>query len=296
MSIAREPLLSPRVLSMLERLELEARKPLRGHSQGERRSRRRGRSAEFADFRPYVAGDDLRFLDWNGSARLDRLFSKLYLDEEDVSLYLLLDISRSMGFGEPTKLYRAKQLAAALAFIALGHSDRVRVLTLGSGPCPPPPAWRGRASYQRLAAHLESLEATGSGGLAASLRDFQARDPAPGIVVLISDLLDKQGYEQALRLLIARRMDVHVVQLLAAEELEPSLEGDVRLVDSEDGETIEITSNRALLERYRATLTAYVAELRQFCARREIGHSLVSNQEPVENIVRTHLRARGPVR
>src|SRR3954466_10382777 len=124
-------LLPPDLMAQLERLELVSRKIFRGRMKGERRSKRKGQSVEFADFRGYVPGDDLRFIDWNTYARLDRLFLKMFLEEEDLHFYSLLDSSPSMGFGDPTKLRCAKQLAAALGFIGLVRGDRVRIETLG---------------------------------------------------------------------------------------------------------------------------------------------------------------------
>src|SRR5687767_12538156 len=108
-SAATSQLLPPELLARLERLELVSRKVFRGRLKGERKSRRKGQSVEFADFRAYVPGDDLRFVDWNLYARLDRLFLKLFLEEEDLHVYFLVDASPSMDFGEPTKFYFAKQ-------------------------------------------------------------------------------------------------------------------------------------------------------------------------------------------
>src|ERR1700754_5027419 len=131
MATVDAPLLNPELLAQLERLELVSRKIFRGRMKGERRSNRKGQSVEFADFRNYVPGDDLRFIDWNTYARLDRLFLKMFLEEEDLHFYLLIDASRSMSFGTPTKLFYAQQLAAALGFMGLTRSDRVRIETLG---------------------------------------------------------------------------------------------------------------------------------------------------------------------
>src|SRR5919106_3123532 len=141
---ATQPLLSPQLLAQLEHLELVTRKVFRGRLKGERKSKRKGQSVEFADFRNYVAGDDLRFIDWNTYARLDRLFLKLFLEEEDLHFYALIDASNSMDFGEPTKLQFAKQLAAALGFIGLCRADRVKVESLGSRSRKPGPTLRGR--------------------------------------------------------------------------------------------------------------------------------------------------------
>ena len=146
------------MLAQLERLELVSRKIFRGRMKGERRSKRKGQSVEFADFRGYVPGDDLRFIDWNTYARLDRLFLKMFLEEEDLHFYALIDASASMGFGEPTKLHYAKQLAAALGFIGLVRGDRVRIETLGQPARMPAPVLRGRQSLWRMLAHLEAIE------------------------------------------------------------------------------------------------------------------------------------------
>ena len=127
MSTVTAPLLTPELLAQLERLELVSRKVFRGRMKGERRSKRKGQSVEFADFRNYVPGDDLRFIDWNTYARLEKLFLKMFLEEEDLHFYALIDASRSMEFGEPTKLHFAKQLAAALGFVGLVRADRVKI-------------------------------------------------------------------------------------------------------------------------------------------------------------------------
>src|ERR1700704_6738410 len=129
MSTTNLPLLSPELLAQLEQLELVSRKIFRGRMKGERRSKKKGQSVEFADYRNYVIGDDLRFLDWNLFARLEKLFIRLFMEEEDLHFYILIDNSLSMDFGTPTKLHYAKQVAAALAFVGLVHLDRARTET-----------------------------------------------------------------------------------------------------------------------------------------------------------------------
>jgi len=290
------PLLSPDLLAQLERLELTSRKVFRGRMKGERRSPRKGQSVEFADFRSYVPGDDLRFIDWNSYARLDRLFLKLFLEEEDLHFYLLLDASRSMDFGEPTKLHYAKQLAAALGFIGLIRSDRVRIETLGQSPRQPAPVFRGRHSMWRMVNWLEAIEPGENAPLAAGVKNFCLRNPGKGILVLISDLMDKEGYETALRYLLARSMDVYVVQTLSVEEIEPEIKGDLRLVDCEDGNEAEITASAPLLARYRKTLEAFTEGARTFCSRRGMSYLLARNDVPVEKLVFSYFRRRGLVR
>ncbi len=290
------PLLTPAFLAQLERLELVTRKVFRGRMKGERRSKRKGQSVEFADFRNYVPGDDLRFIDWNTYARLDRLFLKMFLEEEDLHFYTLIDASRSMDFGTPTKLNYAKQLAAALGFIGLARADRVRIECLGKAGQRPGPALRGRASVWRMLNYLDQIEAGDSVPLAAGVRDFCLRNKGQGVVVLISDLMDKNGYEEALRYLVARQMDTYVIQVLSHEELHPELVGDLKLVDSEDGDIAEITVSAPLLKRYQETLDAFVNGARDFCGRRNMTHIMAHNQLPAEQLVVNYLRRRGLVR
>jgi uncharacterized protein (DUF58 family) len=263
---------------------------------GERRSKRKGQSVEFADFRGYVPGDDLRFIDWNTYARLDRLFLKMFLEEEDLHFYALIDASPSMGFGGPTKLQCAKQLAAALGFIGLVRGDRVRVETLGQPARNAAPVLRGRQSLWRMLAHLEEIEPGEATSLAEGVKNFCIRNSGKGILILISDLMDKQGYESALRYLVAREMDVYVIQMLSAEEIEPEIKGDLRLVDCEDGDAAEITVSAPLLARYRRTLAAFVDGAKTFCNRRGMSYLMARNDLPVQQLVTRYLRSRGLVR
>lgn len=294
--VAQSNLLSPELLAQLERLELVTRKIFRGQMKGERRSRRKGQSVEFADFRNYVAGDDLRLLDWNLYARLDKLIIKLFMEEEDLHFYSLIDSSLSMDYGNPTKLEFAKQLAAALAFVGLIRADRVRVETLGQGPGDRGPAWRGRASSWRMLQHVEAIQPGEQASLAAGVKNFCLRNPGKGIVVFITDLMDKTGYEEALKYFVSHEVDCYLIHVLSQEELEPDVKGDLRLVDCEDQDEAEITASAPLLNRYKQTLNSFVQGAQEFCARRGIHYLLANNQTPIETLVASHLRKRGLVR
>jgi uncharacterized protein (DUF58 family) len=293
---AASTLLSPDLLARLERLELVSRKIFRGRLKGERRSRRKGQSVEFADFRNYVPGDDLRFLDWNLYARLDRMFLKLFLEEEDLHFYALLDSSESMSFGEPQKLHFAKQLAASLGFVGLCRADRIKLQTLSGPSIRSAPVLRGRASLWRMLDYLENIAPQGTASLAEGVRQFCLRNSGKGIVVLISDLMDKSGYESALRMLLAQQMDIYVVHVLSPEEMDPEITGDLRLVDCEDGDVAEISVSRPLLNRYKKTLAAFVDGARDFCTRRGIAYLLAVSNLPVERMVAQYLRQRGLVK
>jgi uncharacterized protein (DUF58 family) len=289
-------LLPPDLLAKLERLELVTRKIFRGRMKGERRSKRKGQSVEFADYRNYVAGDDLRQLDWNLYARLEKLIIKLFLEEEDLHFYALIDASLSMDFGSPSKLDYAKQLAASLAFIGLVRGDRVRIETLGQKPSQRSPVHRGRASVARMIAQLDAIEPVASAPLAAGVKNFFLRNHGKGIVLLISDLMDKEGYEAALRYFVAHEMDAYVIQVLSQEELEPEVKGDLKLVDCEDADVAEITVSAPLLARYQQTLNAFTRGAQEFCTRRGLHYMLANNQVPVADVVGGHLRRRGLVR
>src|SRR5271170_5983583 len=230
---AAVPLLDPKFLAQLEQLELVSRKIFLGRMKGERRSKRKGQSVEFADYRNYVIGDDLRFLDWNLFARLDRLFIRLFMEEEDLHFYVLLDNSLSMDFGSPTKLHYAKQIAAALGFIGLVNLDRVVIEAFNNKLTQTLPAVRGRRSLWRLLDFLNKIEPAGPSDLREALRTFSIKCSGKGIVVVLSDFMDKGGYEQALRYLIARQMDIYAIQILSQEEIEPEIMGDLQLTDIE---------------------------------------------------------------
>jgi len=290
------PLLDPQFLARLEQLELVSRKIFLGLMKGERRSKRKGQSVEFADYRNYVKGDDLRFLDWNLYARLDRLFIRLFMEEEDLHFYVLIDNSLSMDFGKPSKLHFAKQVAAALAFVGLVNLDRVVVEAFNERLTQSLPAVRGRKSLWRVLSFLNKIEPAGPSNLRESLRTFSIKSSGKGIVVLLSDFMDKAGYADALRYLVARQFDVYLIQVLSQEEIEPEIVGDLKLIDAEDEDEAEITVSGPLLKRYKQNLAAFRGALSDFCLRRGITYLFTSNQVPFDRLVLTYLRQRGLVK
>lgn len=293
MAVETEPLLDPEFLHKLEQLELVSKKVIVGRMKGERKSKRKGTSVEFAEHRQYAAGDDLRHIDWNAFGRLDRLFLKLFLEEEDLHVHTLVDTSLSMGFGEPSKLRYAKQVAAALAFVGLVNSDRIILEAFASRLQPGLPNLRGRSQMWRIVQYLERLQPSGESDLTAAARDFALKPGGKGVVVVISDFLDKNGYEDALRYLLARKMDVFVIHVLSREEVEPELVGDLRLVDCEDDEEADVTISAPLLKRYKENLDAFVGGLREYCTRRGITYVFTTNQYPFDRLVLNYLRERG---
>lgn len=277
-------------LRKLERLELLAKKIFRGLLRGEHTTPRRGRGLEFSDFRRYQPGDDFRYIDWNIFSRLDRLVLKLYASEEDVALHLLLDTSASMGFGEPLKFDYARRLAAALAYIALNNLDRVGLTAFADGlgaSLAPLTAKRQMASLLEFLLKLR-CESTTRFGLA--LREFASRTRNAGLVIVITDLLGGDDAELGLEALRHRGHDVVVLQLLSEDEIEPPIDGALRLVDAEDGSELRVTVDADLRGLYRARLQAHLDDLERYCRKAGIEYLRASTAIPFEDVVLKYLR------
>lgn len=289
-------LLSPDFMSRLERLDIVTRRIFMGRMKGERRSKRKGQSVEFADYRNYVVGDDLRHLDWNIYGRLEKLFIKLFFEEEDLHVNILVDTSKSMEFGEPDKSLYARRVAAAIAYIGLTKYNRVSVTAFSDRYGPEMVGVRGRRMIHQVLGHLGGMEVTGAGNMTAACRQFAIRHPQRGIVILLSDFMDKAGYEAGLRYLIGRKYDLYAIQVLSPEEIDPPLNGDVQLVDVEDDDLADLTVSRALINRYKQNLDAYCRGLQDFCTRRGVTYMFTSTAVPFEQLVLNYLRQRGLLR
>jgi uncharacterized protein (DUF58 family) len=286
-----ESLLDSGLIRQLEQLELVVRRLYAGRTQGEKRSRRRGAGSEFADYRDYVQGDDLRHVDWNVYGRLDRLFLKLFHVEEDLRLGIYLDTSRSMSYGDPSKLFYAKKLAAALAYVALINQDRVAVEAAnGEGGVERLRPTRGKESRWPLLEFLDGLEAHGGTDLGAGVKQFALRNATPGMKVVISDFLDKAGFQPALKWLLRAGDEVVVLQVLSPQEVKPGIIGDLALEDCEDGQVTEVSITAGLLKRYEANLKALVGGLRDYCRTRGLAYFFVPTSVPLEQVILTTLR------
>jgi uncharacterized protein (DUF58 family) len=273
-------------LALLGRLDLAYRRPQSGLYAGERRSPRAARSPEFSDFRPYVSGDDFRQIDWRAFARFEKLMLRLYVAEEEACLNVVLDSSASMAMGEPAKWPAARRLAAGLCFLGLSAMDRVQMGTLRGKHLPP---LRGRDGASRIWRFLEGLEPTGEAG-AADLAGL--RWPRPGMTVVISDfLVPEASWALALAGLQSRRQEPVLWQVLAVDEENPGISGDLKLVDVESGHTRELTITPRLLGEYRKSLAAHREALRRaaLAARGRFVHS--SSQENLEATMLAGLRA-----
>ena len=293
MSLRRKKLtdlLDPVFMSRLDALDVLSRKILQGKLQGERRSKRRGQSVEFADHRPYVAGDDLRFVDWNVYGRLEQLFLKLFIEEQDLTVHIVADASASMDFGEPSKELFIKKLTAAFGYVSLVNNNRVTISFIADGVTVQLANMRGRSYLDQMA---ECLLTTGCDGLSNfddACRQLAASRIGSGVMIVLSDFLFKEGYDSGLRRLIGRQYDLYAIQVLCPQELSPDLSGELKLIDIEDADAAEITVSAALTKYYKRNLTAYCNELKDFCTSRGAVYVLANSADSVESLVLNYLR------
>lgn len=286
-------LLEPGFLRKLDTMTLRSRRLFRGMLRGERRSRSLGRGVEFADYRSYQSGDDYRYIDWNIYSRLDRLFIKLFSEEEDINVHLFVDTSRSMAWGDPSKLDYAARVAAALGYIGLRHSDRVGVVAFADRPSRVVPPHRGRGQVLRLFEALRELEGRGTSDLRTAMWEYVHKTHRRGLLVLISDLLFSNGFEEGLKLARYHRFDPFVIHVLSDDEIAPQAAGDLSLIDIETQAKVDVSIDGPSLEAYAKARDAYFAEIEQFCVRHQIDYLRTTTSVPFDDLVLRHLRVGG---
>jgi hypothetical protein len=256
---------------------------------------------EFADHRNYVLGDDLRYLDWNLFGRLDRLFLKLYEEERELPVRIFLDASESMNFGAPTKFDFARQIAAAIGYVAVCGFDRVSVnvfpdtaTTTGNSELAYRNALRsvrGKKSAMQYFRNLSALTASGIADFNGALKRGAMEARQAGVAIVLSDFLDPAGYEPGLNALIGRGFQINAVQILSPEELTPTAFGDLRLVDSESGAETEVTFGKYRLSAYQKSVTNYIQRLSEFAKGRGIRFFSVSSATDLGELLLKQLRA-----
>jgi uncharacterized protein (DUF58 family) len=288
-----EKLLSPEFMARLDQLDLLSRKLLAGKLKGERRSKRRGQSVEFADYRNYVIGDELRFIDWNIYGRLDRLFLKLFLEEEDLSLYILVDVSKSCDYGEPNKAMYLKKVAAALGYVGLVNYNRVNIVALSDKVVAETGPLRGRQKVRQMINFVQKLEPAGTSHLAEAAKRFALANRGKGVCVVLSDFFDKAGYEGGLRYLATGNYDLFAVQVLSPQEIDPDLQGDLKLRDMEDDDMAEVSITGPLIKQYKATLNAYCLSVKDYVTKRGGSYLFTSTAVPFDTLILNYLRERG---
>jgi uncharacterized protein (DUF58 family) len=295
--LAKESLLfSEEFLRQLEHLTMLTRRPVAGHLRGHHRSRRTGSGMVFTDYRPYSPGDDTRNLDWGTYLRLDRLILRLFEEEADLPIYIFLDVSRSMDFGIPSKFDFARKIAAALAYIGLINHDRVSIVAFSDGVVREMPARRGKNQVWRVLHFLERIDASGGTSLQSAFRSFFGARRTRGLTVVISDFLDREGFERSFQVIRQFRHDVFAVHVMSRDEIDPVLADEVLLVDSEEGGAARVHVTHDLVKAYHDTFLRYCAEIEAFCRSHGWGHLRTTTATPFEDLMLKALREQGLLR
>jgi uncharacterized protein (DUF58 family) len=306
-------ILDDEFLRKVDRLTLISKKVRIGSIKGERRSLKRGTSVEFADYRNYTAGDDLRQVDWNVFARLEKVFLKLFEEEEELTVHVLLDCSRSMDWsgadlefvneGHPfdvhpkwNKLMYAKKTAAALCYMALSALDRVTITAIGAqGDANQTrlPMTRGKNQTVRMMRYLENLQSGGGSGFEAEMIRYAKQARYKGLLVIISDLLVPGGCFEGFKALQSVGFEVMILHVLSPDEVHPEIRGDIRLVDVETGEQQEVSIDAGAIELYHQEFIHWQNEIYSFCQRRNINYVQVETSLPFDELVLHYMRQRG---
>lgn len=279
--VTAEDLFDPEFLESLQRLRLVALRVPRGGRFAEQRSAAQGNGIEFQDYRPYSPGDDLRAIDWNIYRRLGKVFLRLFEEMEDLPVYLLPDVSRSMWLENPPRAHACLRSAMAFAAISLAQHDKVGVFPFSEEMEVLVPPRSGWSSLPLFAQRMATLEAGGATDLTTSLRRFGSMRQRRGLAVVLSDFFDPRGADAVIDALKKVRHSMVLVQLTRASDRDPELQGDLRLRDCESGEAADVTVTPGVVQRYRESYDRFQDTLTRFAQRRGIGMVQVDADQPV---------------
>ena len=283
-------------LKKLEYLSLVSKRVFRGQLLAQRRTRQIGGGVEFADHRDYTLGDDLRYLDWNVYARLGSRLIKRFEEEEDLHVYFFLDCSRSMAVGEPVKFDYARQLTAALAYIALADLDRISVVPFAEKIYDVFPLTRGKQHVLSLLRYLETLESVGTRtNLADCVLEFSHRKQRSGLAVILSDLFDPEGFQRAVDLLRYRQYEPNLIQIHDRSEADPALRGDLRLVDLETDVARDVTISENALRRYKTVFADFLDSVTKYCVGNGLGGTIARTEIPFDELILSMMKQGGSV-
>jgi len=282
-------------LKKLETLALMGSRPVKGNTGGNRRSKARGSAIEFSDFREYTTGDDFRSIDWNAYARFERLFIKLYMEEQEANITIFLDTSASMDYGSPSKGILAKKLAAVFAYIALANYDRVGIAAYNEEVTDRLAYFSGKPGFVKVLDFLDGLPYKGRTCLEKSIAGFAPLRGRKGISIIISDFLSGDGYTEAFQYLRYLQQDVMAVQILSPEELSPQLSGALCLIDSETGEAVEVEITHHTLSLYKKRLHDFMENLKKACSNLEIPCLQISSDISLEQLIFEKLQQSGMI-
>lgn len=278
-----EKIFDSEFLKKIDTIAINARMAMMEGGSGSRKSRAKGSSAEFSDFREYTVGDDFRRIDWNAYGRFDRLFVKLFMEEREALVNIFLDTSKSMDFGEHKKSTLSLKVAAVLAYLSLNNLDRVCINSMKEVNLSPSEAVAGKVMFHRCIKFLEDMAFQGKTDINACIKkkEFKGR----GISIVISDFFTNGLIEDIVKYLLYKKQEVIFIHVLSKEELGPSIEGQVRLVDSETGITRDVAVTPVLLRQYEQRLNSFTSGIREYCKRMGASYALVSSSDSIEKVV-----------
>lgn len=292
----KEELFDDEFQRKLEMLALVSRRVFAGRLRAERRSKKKGSGVEFADHREYVPGDDFRSIDWNLYQRMGRLLVRLYEEEEDLSIYFLVDCSSSMGFSGGRKFDHARRLVAALAYVGLANLDRVTVCAVADTVVERMPTTRGKGRIFRAFRFLEALETGGTTDLGEALQKFAAEHSRRGLAVLVSDLYDPTGFESGINALRFNGFEPYVLHVVDRSDATPALKGDVLVYDCETGEEREVTVTPDVLARLSQAFDQYREGIERFCISKQVAYFPAEVDVPFDELVLRVFRRGGFLR
>lgn len=272
-------------IKTLERLNIVARRTLTGFDTGSHKTQNKGGSVEFADYRSYSPGDEIRYIDWNIYAKRDSLFVKEFQSEENIHIALFVDTSKSMDFGSPTKLEFAKNIAAAIGYVGLVNFESVSLYTFSDQMIESRKFLRGRSMVFELLSNIEALEPKGITKMTAAFADALPKLRGRSMAVIVTDLLDSEGYEDALKKLLAWKFEVHLVHIVAPEELEPTDKGRITFIDSESGGEKELTLSAGVIAKYKAAFEGYCEDVKSFCIANETFYTRLASNTPLDDAI-----------
>jgi uncharacterized protein (DUF58 family) len=295
-ALADDDLFDDEFQRKLDYLAMVSRRVFTGAMRAERRTKKTGSGVEFADHRDYAPGDDFRYLDWHAYQRFDRLLIRLYEEEEDLSIYFIVDSSSSMAFGDGEKLRQAKRLTAALAYVGLANLDRIAIVTATDEISGRMQSTRGKARIFRIFRFLKGVKADGHTDLGEAMKTFVAQHKRRGLAVLLTDLYDPAGFERGINVLRYNKFEPFVIHVVDPAEARPDLRGDVRVYDCETGEEREVTVTAKVLERYGAAFEEYLEEAKRFCTARQVSYFRADVNVPFDELILRVFRRGGFLR
>ncbi len=272
-------------LKKIERLAITSKIIMSDGAAGNRKSRSRGSSVEFSDYREYAEGDDYRRIDWNAYGRFEKLFIKLFMEEREARVHILLDTSRSMDWGEPNKSFASRRLAAALAYISLSNYDSVSLVALSNRTEKVKLPIRGKNSFTQVLDFLENIQYNSSTDLVSALKDMNMKSER-GISILISDLFSEGNLLDVIKYLQIRKQEVYICHVLSPQEINPEIDDSLRLIDMETGEAIEVTYSQLLMKTYRKVYNDFISGIERLCFKRGVEYMLMDSSMPLELMVR----------